>query len=100
MSMDDHYKTVYSVIDSARTDMDRMATGLRQATEDDLSNMRNVMGTSWGGRNSEEMGLKYAEVCKNTGSYADDAHATAGSYGNVLNIAQTCETQVSNIIGI
>ncbi|MEV7551826.1 hypothetical protein AB0N89_19560 [Amycolatopsis sp. NPDC089917] len=100
MSMDDHYKTVYSVMDTAKNDMHKMATGLRQATEDDLSNMRNVMGCSWNGRNSEEMGIKYAEVCKNTGSYADDAHATAGSYGNVMNIAQTCETQVSNIIGI
>ncbi|WP_410661620.1 hypothetical protein [Amycolatopsis sp. lyj-112] len=98
--MDDHYKTVYHIVDAAKTDMDKMATGVRQAAEDDLSAMQNVMGAGWGGRNSEEMGIKYAQVCKNTGSYSDGAHGTAGSYGDVVHIGQTCETQVSNIIGI
>ncbi|RSM63255.1 hypothetical protein DMH03_14735 [Amycolatopsis sp. WAC 01376] len=100
MSMDDHYKTVYHIVGAAQDDMHRMATDLGQAAEDDLSAMRNVAGFAWNGSNSEEMSLKYAQTCKNTGSYADDAHGTAGSYGNVVNIGQTCETQVSNIIGI
>jgi uncharacterized protein YukE len=100
MWIEDQYKTVYHVVDAAKDDMHKMATSLGQAAEDDLSNMRNVMGSGWNGRNSEEMGLKYAQVCKNTGSYADEANGTAGAYGNVVNIAQTCETQVSNIIGI
>ncbi|RSN40764.1 hypothetical protein DMC64_33910 [Amycolatopsis sp. WAC 04197] len=98
--MDDHYKTVYHIVDAAANDMNKMATNLVQAADDDLSQMRNVAGFAWNGSNAEAMGIKYAQVCKNTGSYGDEAHGTAGAYGNVREIGQTCESHVNNIIGI